>query len=71
MIEEAFRRQIERAKQTGHVGPAADAAATAKALLLSFQGLLVLARSGAPDLEAGIDATFRAHFGATIVPDVR
>ena len=59
-IEAAFRQQIENAKAAGHLGTDMDADAAAKALLMSFQGLLVLARSGASDLEASIDATFDA-----------
>lgn len=58
-IEAAFRRQIERAKDTGQLHPETDSAASAKSLLMSFQGLLVLARSGASGLPAGIDATFQ------------
>jgi hypothetical protein len=42
------------------LGVDTDANAVAKALLMSFQGLLVLARSGASDLEASTDATFQA-----------
>lgn len=57
-IETAFRRQVERAMRAGQID--ADPEAAAKALLLSFQGLLVLARSGASDLQASIDATFQA-----------
>jgi TetR/AcrR family transcriptional repressor of nem operon len=58
-IEAAFRLQIERAMVIGQLDAGTDATATAKALLLSFQGLLVLARSGVSDLAANIDATFR------------
>jgi hypothetical protein len=58
-IEAAFRRQIQRAIVAGLLDVDTDAAATAKSLMLSFQGLLVLARSGAPDLELSIDETFR------------
>ncbi len=58
-IERAFRRQIERAVAVGQLDADADPDAAAKALLMSFQGLLVLARSGAGGLRDGIDATFR------------
>jgi TetR/AcrR family transcriptional repressor of nem operon len=59
-IERAFRCQLERAQQAGHLHDAADPEALAQVLLLSFQGLLVLARSGAADLSRTIDATFDA-----------
>lgn len=59
-IEAAFRRQLERAKAAGQVDACTDTESVAKALLMSLQGLLVLARSGAGDLQAGIEATMRA-----------
>ncbi len=57
-IETAFHHQIEQATEAGQVDTDTDPEAVAKALMLSFQGLLVLARSGAGDLLASIDATF-------------
>jgi TetR/AcrR family transcriptional repressor of nem operon len=59
-IEAAFGEQIERAIAAGQLGTDTDAAASARALMLSFQGLLVLARSGASNLRANIEATFHA-----------
>lgn len=59
-VEVALRRQVERAAAAGQLDPATDTTAVARSLMMSFQGLLVLARSGATDLEAGIDATFAA-----------
>ena len=59
-IERAFRCQLERAQQAGQLHDGADPEALAKVLLLSFQGLLVLARSGAADLSSTIDAAFDA-----------
>jgi len=59
-IEAALRRQVERAVDNGQLEPDTDSAAVARSLLMSFQGLLVLARSGAPDLHASIAATFCA-----------
>jgi len=61
-VETAFRRQIDRARTAGQIRPDADVEGLATSLLLAFEGLLVLARSGAPDLERGIDALFQAHF---------
>ena len=59
-IEAALAVQIERAIAAGQLATDTDAGASAKALMLSFQGLLVLASSGASDLRANIDATFHA-----------
>ncbi len=56
-IEEAFRVQIGRAVDRSQL-TTSDIEGTAKALLLSFQGLLVLARAGNGGLDAHIDATF-------------
>ncbi|MCH9670562.1 MAG: TetR/AcrR family transcriptional regulator [Gammaproteobacteria bacterium] len=57
-IETAFREQLQRAITAGQID--IDPQAGAKALQLSFQGLLVLARSGTRDLQANIDATFES-----------
>lgn len=59
-IRTAFRTQIARAVDAGQLAPQTDPEATARALLLSFEGVLVLARGGATDLPAAIDATFEA-----------
>lgn len=59
-IESGLRRQVERAAAAGQLDAGIDATAAARFLLLAFQGLLVLARSGAGDLPAGIEATFAA-----------
>lgn len=63
-IESAFRRQIERAIAADQLDADTNTDAAATALLMSFQGLLVLARNGAANLPAGIDATFK-----TLAPD--
>lgn len=60
MIEAAFATQIERAVDAGQLRADTDVDAAASALSMSFQGLLVLTRSGAPDLGRRIDATFHA-----------
>ncbi|MEM8813169.1 MAG: TetR/AcrR family transcriptional regulator [Pseudomonadota bacterium] len=58
LIEFAFESQIHRAVETGQLSRDTDAAALAKALFMSLQGLLTLVRAGTPDLKTGIDATF-------------
>lgn len=63
VIEQAFGEQLQRAKTAGQLDADVDVTAAATALSMSFQGLLVLARSGANDLPAGIDATFRTLAG--------
>lgn len=57
-IRAAFTTQLSRAVDAGQLSSKTDPEVTARALLLSFEGLLALARSGAPDLLAAIDATF-------------
>ena len=57
-IEAAFRTQLERARATGQVAADIDIAATSRYLLVAFQGLLLLARAGAPGLTETIDAIF-------------
>ncbi|MEM7323248.1 MAG: TetR/AcrR family transcriptional regulator [Actinomycetota bacterium] len=59
-IEAALADQLERAVAAGLLDRRLDVAATAKALLLSFQGLLLLARNGDEDLPAGVDAALAA-----------
>lgn len=59
-IGEAFAVQLGRAIEQGEVAPDADVEALAASLLLTYQGLLVMARAGAQGLEAGVDATFAA-----------
>jgi TetR/AcrR family transcriptional regulator, transcriptional repressor for nem operon len=58
VIESAFRTQVERARAGGQLRADIDVDATATALLVAFEGVLVLARSGVPGLPASIDATF-------------
>lgn len=57
-IEASFRSALQRALDQGSLSPETDVVATAKALLMSFQGLLVLVRAGAPGLESYVDAAF-------------
>lgn len=64
-IESAFRTQIERAQASGQLRDDVDVDATAMGLLVSFEGVLVLARSGADGLLAGTDVTFAALAAAT------
>ena len=59
-IREAFEAQLRRAVEAGELAPDADCTALAASLLLTYQGLLVLARTGATGLDAGVDATFAA-----------
>ena len=47
-------------EQAGQLRADTDPEILARVLLLSFQGLLVLARSGEPDLSGTIAATFDA-----------
>jgi hypothetical protein len=63
VIEGAFRDQLERARSAGLLAADTDLDPTAAALFMAFQGLLVLARAGRPDLESAIDAVFAAHLG--------
>ncbi len=58
VLEAAFRVQLGRAQATGQLRDGIDVGALATGLLASFEGLLVLARSDADGLHAGIDATF-------------
>ncbi len=60
-IQSGFRRQLEQARAVGQLDHRVDVDAGAAALLMSFQGLLVLARSGTGDLSAGIEATLRPY----------
>ena len=57
-ILDAFRVALVRARADGELPVDADVDALARRLLLAFEGLLVLARAGAPQLHAGVDATF-------------
>jgi AcrR family transcriptional regulator len=54
-VESAMRGQVARARQLGRTGPGADVGALTTALLLAFEGLLVLARSGRPGLDAAVE----------------
>ncbi len=60
LIEAALRTQVERAQAAGCMRDDIAVDAIASSLLVSFQGVLVLARSGSPGLSASIDATFAA-----------
>lgn len=55
-IRAAFRRTLVRARDLGQLPADLDADATAVALLVTFEGLLVLARNGRSDLGSAIDA---------------
>lgn len=59
-IEAALLVQVERCMKSGQFDSQLDAQATAKSLLLTFEGLLLLARNGADGLRGNIDATFVA-----------
>ena len=65
VLEAAFHVQLERGQATGQLRNGIDVAALATTLLASFEGLLVLARSDADGLPAGIDATFGALLAPT------
>jgi len=64
-VEQAFRRQLTRAQGSGQLSSDADVHAMATSLLLAFEGLLVLARSGHSGLHTSVDALFAAHFPTT------
>ena len=57
-IEAALRSQLERARTARQLSDHPDIDMLAKGLLVSFEGLLVLARSGSDGLETSIDAIF-------------
>jgi len=57
-IETALLLQVQACIDAGQLAADLDPESAARSLLLSFQGLLVLARSGAANLHAHIDATF-------------
>jgi len=65
VLEAAFRVQLERAQATGQLRDGIDVGALATGLLAAFEGLLVLARSNAAGLHAGIDATLVALLSPT------
>ena len=64
-VESALRVQVARARELGRTGPGADVDALTSALLLGFEGLLVLARSGRPGLDAAVEELLRACFPGT------
>lgn len=70
LIDEAFRREIKRAQDTGQFRADLDPGAVSQAMLMSLQGLLTLVRAGITDLQPGIDATFRM-FGARSADETR
>ena len=55
VIEEAFRTQVGAAAAQGRCAPCTDPDALAGALVLAFQGLVVLGRAGRPGLGAAAD----------------
>jgi TetR/AcrR family transcriptional repressor of nem operon len=60
VIESALRTQVKRACDHGQLPEGTDTARSARGLLLSFEGLLVLSRAGAGHLHHSVDATFDA-----------
>ena len=54
-IRRGFQMQIERGRATGQIRTDVSAEVQATQLLLVFEGLLVLARSGASDLMESVD----------------
>lgn len=60
VIEEAFRTELLRAREGGLVAASVDVDELAAGLLLWFEGMLVLARTGRPGLAASVDALFAA-----------
>jgi AcrR family transcriptional regulator len=61
-VESALRAQVVRARDFGRTGPGTDVDALAAVLLLAFEGLLVLARSGRPGLGVAVDQLLTACF---------
>jgi TetR/AcrR family transcriptional repressor of nem operon len=61
VIRDGLRDALRRAQTQGQIADRIDCDITAASLLLSFEGLLVLARSGAPGLRAAIDTTLATH----------
>ncbi len=71
-VERALRAQVGRAADQGRTAPGSDPDALSTALLLAFEGLLVLARTGRSGLSAAVDELFAATFPcrpATTTPD--
>ena len=56
-IRSGFRTQIERGQATGQIRTDVSVEVQATQLLLMFEGLLVLARSGATDLMGSVEAS--------------
>jgi TetR/AcrR family transcriptional regulator, transcriptional repressor for nem operon len=56
-IRSGFRTQIERGQATGQIRTDVSVEVQATQLLLMFEGLLVLARSGATDLMDSVDVS--------------
>ena len=61
-VESAFRIQVHRAALAGRVAAGADPDALATTLLVAFQGMLVLARSGWSGLDAAAGELLDACF---------
>ncbi len=62
VIESALSAQVHRAGEQGRTVPGSDPELVATSLLLAFEGLLVLARSGRPGLAAVVDQLLAACF---------
>jgi len=61
-VESALATQVRRAADQGRTAPGADVDQLAGVLLLAFEGLLVLARSGRDDLGAPVDQLLSSCF---------
>jgi len=59
-IRSGFKAHVERARATGRIRTDASADVQATHLLLLFEGLLVLARSGATDLMNSVDLSLES-----------
>ena len=64
LVESALRDQVARARELGRTDPGADVDALAALLLVAFEGLLVLARSGRTGLAPAIEQLLTACFPA-------
>ena len=62
IVEQAFLDQVRRAGADGRLARDVDAVTTATGLLMAFEGLLVLARSGRTDLSVVVDQLIAAYF---------
>lgn len=62
VVEGALRTQVGRAHGDGRTGPGTDPDALAVALLLAFEGLMVLARTGRPGLVPAVEQLLTVCF---------